>query len=360
MQDNLLHPGQTDESQGADTGAMGVAIVTYNSSDVITDCLDSLLACDHPDLRIVICDNNSPDDTVEVIRRWAGVHASELGTGNFIEVAMDATTLPHLEPLARVTLLRSALNRGFAAGTNAGLITLFRQSDINLFWILNPDCIAGKETALAYAKTAAQGPFSLMGGRILYLDAPNDIQSDGGRISRWTGICRNVNQGLKPDRVVPPAADTLDFISGANVVASRVFIEAAGLMAEDYFLYFEEVDWAFRRGDLALQFCPEALVYHHGGTAIGTGSTNRRASGFANYFNYRNRMIFLRRNFPAALPVAYLYSALKIVKLILLGAWDEAHGAVCGLHRLAPPRAVCARLSPDAAVMAFDKRRVSR
>jgi GT2 family glycosyltransferase len=331
--------------------AIGVVIVTYNSSDVIENCLDSLIGSNHPNLRVVIIDNNSPDDTVEVIRRWANDRAC-----NFAEAAVGETPPPQLDIFPSVTLLRSNLNKGFAAGTNIGLRTLLAHVKINLFWLLNPDCVAMKDTARVYAQAAAAGPFSLMGGRTLYLDPPNQIQSDGGRFNRWTGLCHNVNQGLSPDTVPAPDSNSLDYISGANVVASRTFIEAAGLMVEDYFLYYEEVEWATRRGKLSLKFCPEAVVYHHGGTAIGSGLVGRRASGFANYFNYRNRMIFMRRNFPAARPTAYLYSVLKIAKLVLLGAWQEAFGAFCGLHQLAPPRDIRTRLAPEAAALAFGKK----
>ena len=103
--------------------------------------------------------------------------------------------------------------------------------------------------------------------------------------------------------------------------------------------------------------CPEAIIYHHGGTASGSGSISRRASAFANYFYYRNRMRFVGRfNWPA-LPSAYAYSLLKIAKLVLLGAWDEAAGAMRGLHQLPPSATMSARLSPEAAERAFGRRR---
>ncbi len=104
------------------------------------------------------------------------------------------------------------------------------------------------------------------------------------------------------------------------MVASRLFIEQAGLMVEDYFLYYEEVDWAFRRGDLPLRLVPDAVVYHHGGTVIGSGSLSRRATPFANYFNYRNRARFARRHMPLALPLLLAKAVLKAGQLLMMGA----------------------------------------
>jgi GT2 family glycosyltransferase len=139
------------------------------------------------------------------------------------------------------------------------------------------------------------------------------------------------------------------------MVASRQFIEMVGPLREDYFLYYEEVDWAFRRGGLPLRTCPEAVVHHHGGTSIGTGDINRRASAFANYFNFRNRLRFLARFAWPALPVAYVYSMAQIARLVLTGSGREAVGALRGLHQLRPPREVADRIAPEAAELAFGR-----
>ena len=348
-----LQAGQTSRDSAGDMeNPIGVAIVTYNASDVIAGCLDSLLESEHPNLRIVICDNASPDATLDTIRDWAGRRGCDL-----FETVPGGVSAQGGAGRPGVTLLRPGVNAGFAAGVNHCLRALLAQPDIGLFWILNPDCIVTPQAASAYAGAAARaGRFSLMGGRTLYLEPPNRIQSEGGRVNRWTGICSSINHGLPAGQGETPDPGTLDFIAGANLVASREFIETAGLMNEDYFLYYEEVDWAFRRGNLPLRMCYDAVVYHHGGTSIGSGSLSRLASGFANYFNYRNRMWFMQRHFPAAYPVAYVYSLLKVVKLLMLGAREEAGGALRGLNRMAPPQAVRTRLGPEANRRAFGKK----
>ncbi|MEM9009986.1 MAG: glycosyltransferase family 2 protein [Pseudomonadota bacterium] len=324
---------------------LGVVVVTYGAADEIAACLDSLHASTFPRLQVVVVDNASPDDTPARVHDWAAAH----GDWDFAEVAPDDAP----GPAARLILIRGEDNLGFAGGVNLGLRWLAADPGVDLFWVLNPDSVVEPATAAAYVAAAeAAETFGLMGGRTLY-HGEGSIQSDGGRVSLWTGICRNVNQGLAPEAVEMPPAASLDFISGANVVASRAFLEQVGPMREDYFLYYEEVDWALRRGELPLLLCPEAIVHHHGGTAIGSGSTSRRPSAFANYFNYRNRISFVARFNRLGLPSAYLYSALKIAKLLLLGAWDEAAGAFRGLNLLPPPRAVAARVAPEARARAF-------
>lgn len=329
-------------------------IVTYRSADVIRDCLESLMTSNYGALKVIVCDNNSPDDTVDTIRTWATGRSLEL-----TEFVADSENALEAEALGRVTLIRSLANLGFAGGVNLGLKTAIQDPDVGLFWILNPDCVVMPETASAFVESSRQDRFALMGGRILYLEPPNAIQSDGGRVSHWTGVCTNLNQGLSPLTAVRPDPATMDFISGANMVASREFVDKAGLMREDYFLYFEEVDWAFQRGGLPLRFCQEAIVHHHGGTVIGTGSATRRANAFANYFNFRNRIRFVGRFMPQSLPVAYAYNLLKIAKLVCVGAWEEAAGAFRGLHQLPPSKAVAEKLAPEAAARAFGGHRRS-
>lgn len=320
---------------------IGIVILTFRSDDVIEACLDSIPFDGSKTLRVVLCDNASDDGTVEVVRNWARASGFDLQEAGAEEEtwSADASTL---------TLLHTGGNLGFAGGVNIGIKYLMRDTDINLFWILNPDCEVTPKALPAYqTRAAAEGPFALMGGRIRFREGASLIQSDGGRVSSFSGICTNLNQGIMPEHAVAPKEESLDFISGANMVASRLFVERVGLMTEDYFLYYEEVDWAARRGDLPLFFCPEAEVMHIGGTAIGTGGIGRRASPFANFFNYRNRMRYMKRFHRSRIALVWFLSMLRVIKLLLVGARPEAWAAFSGLNGLSPPSNVRDRVSPD-------------
>lgn len=330
-----------DRLSGPETADRIVAVVvTYNSDDVIVDCLSSLLDQDLPGLRIIVVDNASTDQTVESVRALFNARNAPLFVSE--ENASHG-------PLPPALLIKSGHNRGFAAGCNIGLRVAQGCSDTTLFWLLNPDCRAAPGCAAAYVEAARADPsFALMGGRTLFAGDTQLIQSDGGHLSPWTAVCQNLNQGLRVDTAIPPKADNVNFLSGANLVASRLFLERAGPMNEAYFLYYEEVDWALRRDSLPLRICPEARVFHHGGTSAGSGTYGRAPSAFSNYFNYRNRLRLAFRHCPFALPGAYLYSVLKIAQLALQGARAEAWGAFLGLHQLWPTRAMREKLGPDA------------
>ena len=331
---------------------IGVVIVTYGSSDVILDCLASLEASTYPDLKIVVCDNASPDDTRVVVEEFANTLKLD-----FLQASPgDYENLNSTAP-PRLTLISSPENLGYAGGVNLGLDYLMKSNDVGCFWILNPDSVVQPDTATAYAKAIARSDgCGLMTGRTLYYGEGGMIQSDGGWVNLWTGVCKNLNQGKMQQDVSMPDIGSVNFVSGANFIATRQFVEQVGNMREDYFLYYEEVDWAMRRGNMALVLCPGAIVLHHGGTSIGSGTVRRIPSAFSNYFNYRNRMIFMRRFRPAALPVSYIYSLLKIVQLLLKGARTEAYGAWKGLNLMRPPADVESRVVEEARKHAFKTR----
>lgn len=343
--------------------ALGVVVVTYNSADVILDCLESLLASQDVTLSIVIVDNGSTDGTPALLRDWAAGRTSPpLPDGlPFPLVPVPKPVTLHDEvPCDRpatghsLTLIDTGLNTGFAGGVNRGLAALVALPWLDRFWVLNPDSAVPPGTAEAFAThPAPPDGFALMGGRVIYLDRPDMIQIDGGTLNRRTGVTGNLN--LYGSHAATPAPDPsrLDFITGASMVASRAFYEAAGPMPEDYFLYYEEVDWALRRGTLPLIYCPGAVVYHVGGTAIGSPVVGRPASPFSLYFKHRGRIRFLRRHFPQSLPTAQAYSLAKTAQLLVRGYFGHARALLAGAMGAAPPADVRERLSPEASRLAF-------
>lgn len=346
--------------------SLGVVIVTFNSGDEALDCLESLLSGARGSglaLDVVVVDNASTDDTVAQIRAWADGETPYAPPSDLpfdMEplakplVLHDPANAPPREMDLRVTLLESSANCGFAGGVNLGLADLARRPELQHFWVLNPDSMVPPEAMTALAnRLNGIGPYALMGGRVTYLDQPDRIQIDGGTIDRKTGVTGNINLGCSHAETPPPDVAELDFIMGASMVASRAFYEDAGPMREDYFLYYEEVDWAMRRGTLPLLYCPGLRIYHRAGSAIGSPKHGRPASPFSLYFKHRSRMRFIRRFLPRSLWRGYAYSLAYAARLLWRRAPTEAWAVITASFGLAPPDAVRARLGPAAAELAF-------
>ncbi|SMX46484.1 glycosyltransferase family 2 protein [Actibacterium lipolyticum] len=337
---------------------VGVIIVSFNSGDVVLDCLESLLAAQDPDLRIVVVDNNSPDDTVQVMRNWAdGTTQYTAPTDSPFPLSPAPKPInlvegrPDLAPdrAADVVLLHAGENGGYAGGVNVGQAYLAAFPEIDHFWILNPDSMVPPASVAALkAQLASGATYGMLSGRVNYFHQPDMIQVDGGSINFRTGVTDCINLGQPHPKTPLPAPGELHFVTGANMVASRAFCEKAGPMAEDYFLYYEEVDWALRRGDLPLVCCDGFLVYHRAGTAIGSPTLSRIASPFSHYFKYRSRMLFLRRFRPLSLPIAYAYALAKALQITLKGYYAEAWALIRAINGMGPPKSVKAILKQSA------------
>lgn len=344
--------------------ALGVVVVTFNAADVITECLESLMASlGQVALDVVVVDNGSTDDTVPVIRAWADGSAPFQAPDDLPfalpacakPVALVANApCPAATPEApALTFLETGLNSGFAGGVNRGLAHLAEHSAADRFWVLNPDAVAAPGAALAFA-AADPGPFSLLGGRSVYTHKPDMIQIDGGLVNARTGVTGNIHLGDSHAATPAPRSEDMAFVTGASVVASREFYAAAGPMPEDYFLYYEEVDWAYRRGDLPMVYVDNALVYHRAGTSIGSPTLERIASPFSQYFKHRARHRFVRRHLPGSRLTAWAYSIAKAGQYVLKGHRAEAMALLAGAADRPPPQSVRNILSAEALALASE------
>jgi hypothetical protein len=96
-------------------------------------------------------------------------------------------------------------------------------------------------------------------------------------------------------------------------------------MCEDYFLYFEELDWATRaKGKFSLAFASRSVVYHKEGGTIGTKSDPMEKSFLSDYFSLRNRLVFTRKHHPVALPTVWFGLFVALANRLRRGQIDRA------------------------------------
>jgi GT2 family glycosyltransferase len=82
------------------------------------------------------------------------------------------------------------------------------------------------------------------------------------------------------------------------MMVTRRLIENVGFMCEDYFLYYEEIDWAMRaKGRFKLGWAPDSTVLHKEGASIGS-SHRSRPSAMSLQYLYRNRLRFSTQHVP--------------------------------------------------------------
>jgi GT2 family glycosyltransferase len=301
-----------------------IIIVNWNGGQDTVECLDSLLLLSYPSFTLVVCDNGSSDDSLEVIKRWAKSHGLCYYEISSDEVAHDRER----EADFPLVIIRSPINLGFAAGNNVGMRYALARGDCDYVWLLNNDTVVDTDALTRLVERMEQQPSVGMCGSTIRLYSDQDkIQAlGGGYYCHWAGLPWHYGRfriwGKKINQ--HRAEMWMNYVEGASMLISSKFVEEIGLMCEDYFLYFEEVDWAVRaNGRFQLAYAQQSIVYHKVGASIGTSSNPVRKSMVCDYFNIRNRILFTKRFFPVALPTVYLVVIGALLLRLFLGRWGH-------------------------------------
>jgi len=228
---------------------LSLAIVNWNTRELLLKCLASLrVEARRMPLEVIVVDNGSQDSSGEAVRRL----------------------------FPEVVLIANQKNRGFAAATNQALA----QAKAPFWGLLNPDTEVRPGALEIMVATLEQNPeLMVVGPQLLYGD--NTIQPSG---RKFPTLFRTWLDGVLPARIrqsswwkkevfgrtdfsVPTLVDE---VSGACLVARQDAFQRNGLLDEQFFIYFEEVDWFMRlvRQGGKVRYEPRAQVFHHWSAAV--------------------------------------------------------------------------------------------
>lgn len=235
-------------------------IVTYNSADDITSCLESILKSSIS-TDVLVVDNGSLDNTVRIVENYS-----------------------------QVRLIKSKENSGYAGGNNIGLRYAMKEGYRYVF-VANPDLIVEQDTikilvseAEKDSKVALLSPLitnSRMGGEVWYAGSNIDWKT-----------------GLTPHLCTVPELSKehkKSYITGRACGAAMLInlgsVAEVGQMPEEYFLYYEEADWSqvFIRADYRVLVVPRSVAHHNVSASTG------EESPLVWYYMIRNRLYFVKK-----------------------------------------------------------------
>ena len=307
-------------------------------------CVASLDRLTHTDWTVVICENGSGDDSASMLRNSLQRQGGEIrlpcvepGTTTFGYAGKECTP-------PRYILVVSEKNRGFAGGNNLSYRLAKTVRHFDCVWFLNSDTEVEPDSLSLMLERLARDPLiGICGSTLVYAHDHKTVQALGGGVYRsWLGLVSELGQGMAWPQSIDQAAleRQMSYVSGASMLTTSEFLDRVGLMSEDYFLYYEEIDWAVRAryAGFRLGYASGAVVYHKEGSALGSGKSNRR-SALAEYYGLRNKLVITRRYFPWAIPTVIVVAWLQVVRRIQQGQWARARlmaGVLLGLRRSAP------------------------
>ena len=248
-----------------------VIIPNYNGEKFLDKCLNSLLCQTEKDYQLLIVDNGSTDESIQIIRNnFRMFEEKKFKKENLI-------------------LMRLTHNQGFCAAVNKGI----KRANTKYIILLNNDT----EVAVNFIEEsvrAIEGSdkiFSVSPKMIKYyqrdkLDNCGDYYTAMG----WAfprGLGQSVNKYSKSRQIFSSC--------GGAAIYRKAVLEEIGLFDERHFAYLEDVDIGYRARIHGYKnvYNPNAVVYH-----VGSGFSGSRYNEFKVRLSARNSIYLIYKNMP--------------------------------------------------------------
>ena len=291
--------GTSPRSSGISAGStepdVSVVIVSWNTLDLVLDCIESIgreTSCRH---EIILVDNASSDATAEVVG----------------------------QRFPEVRLIANSTNRGFAAANNQGI----EVSAGRLVLLLNPDTLI-LENAIdrAISKIDSMDDIGVLGCQVW--ETPDRIQLTGFRFEGVPSVLESAFSLGGLFRLFPGIETAyyegwdrcsdrdVEVVSGMFMLIPRSVIDRVGTLDERFFIYAEEADfcWRVRKAGLRNHFWCGAKIMHLDGGSKSTEQIRPRM-----YVQMlKSKLQFIRKNRgPISLAACWMIITLGLLARVL-------------------------------------------
>ncbi|BCS87976.1 hypothetical protein PSDVSF_12180 [Pseudodesulfovibrio sediminis] len=147
-----------------------------------------------------------------------------------------------------MVMVLSDRNRGFSGGNNLCLRPALETNHYDYFLLANSDIEFTEESlGILMNDAASDSSKGIWGCSIVYGDTPQKVQCAGGwKYNPLLTTVKPVLEGTEVTRLVDAPPQQMDYVYGAcMLVRSEVFL-TCGVLNEDLFLYYEEIDLCLR------------------------------------------------------------------------------------------------------------------
>jgi len=242
------------------TPKVSIISINYNGAAVTCELLESLKKVTYPNFEVIVVDNASKE---------------------------DASSIHKNHPW--IKFISSTENLGFAGGNNLGL----NAATGDYFLLLNNDT----EVEPGFLQPIIElmendKSIGVASPKIIFHHSPGVIQFAGfNPINPYTGRGTSIGFGQMDIGQYNQSHET-SRAHGAAMMISRKAVEKVGLMADLFFLYYEEMDYCERikKAGFSIWYEAKSTIYHKESMSTGKGSTLKT------YYLTRNRLLYQRRN----------------------------------------------------------------
>lgn len=205
-----------------------VILLNYNGGNDLDRCLASLLRLDYANAEVVLVDNHSDDGSAERLR----------------------------DLFPKAIFIQNGTNLGFSAGNNVG-IKYALERGAKYVWLINNDAEIEPNSLTRLVEVAEKNPKIGLASSLV-LDRTGAVWFSGGKLDWWH---------MKTRHETASRAETYyeaDFLTGCALLIRAEVFKKIGLLDEDFFLYWEDVDFSVRtrRAGYTLAVVPMSWVRH--------------------------------------------------------------------------------------------------
>lgn len=280
--------------------SVSIIILNWNGYKNTIECLESLYQIKFPNYEVILIDNGSIDRSLSAIIKWVDTKQKikcfetkleDLGSNGFRKQKNIFNKLPSNK---RLFVIKADKNYGFTGGNNIAINQILKESRSEYILLLNNDTVVSREFLTELIKVAEnRKKVGIVGPKIYKYDLKSKqkvIQSAGATINLFTG---NVSAyGYKQiDRKQFDHIRNVDYVHGACLLIRREVIQNIGLLNDNLFAYFEDVDWCLRAKEKGYDvvYAPGSIIWHKG------GESSSKMPELLMYYRVRNRFLIEKR-----------------------------------------------------------------
>lgn len=280
---------------------IAIVVLNWNNSPDTVECLQSLERLDRSACRIVLVDNGSTNDSVQVIRRG----------------------------FPGVIVLETHQNLGYAGGNNVGVRYALAQ-DADYICILNNDVtVTPNFLAPMLNDLEEHADLGIATPLIADMAEPAKVWALGSAVDWRSGVVRRLHAGEAVELLLHRGSIEVDVASGAAMLVKREVFTRVGLMDEAFYLYYEEIDWCLRARQAGFRILavPSSLVWHKVSATLG------QASPVVDYYMLRNHLRFISQHWSGSTRLALLGRTVLRNLLTIVVYTLRSHGGQRLPHR---------------------------
>jgi GT2 family glycosyltransferase len=266
-----------------------VSIVTlnWNGTDVTCEFLESTKTFTYKNYEIIVVDNGSKEDPTEKII-----------AGNY----------------PKTKIVKSPVNLGSAGGNNFGMRHSFPNYDF-VFQVNNDAEVTPDLIEKCLAPFYEDSSIGVVCPKIRFHHNPTVIQYAGfNKMSMLTGKTTAVGN-LEVDNGQHDISGYTYSAHGCAMMVKREVVDKVGMMAEKYFVYYDESDWSARiiKAGYKIYYQAQGLIFHKESMSMG------KLSAIKVHYMTRNRIYYMRRhaNFAQFAVFISFFSLLTVPKTVL-------------------------------------------